>query len=180
MRRLCQSLALLPLAACLQIGTGPDSGLGGGGGSGGTASGSSSGSATASGAGRDAGLGVSSCGHDPQTGVVLCSAIDACPGLALDPAVFPGCGFQPHAGSVIDIECLCVDALCPVGVPTTCAQARTLIEGQSALLVCQQASEGRCVGVSTRDAGSPSTGTCDRACESTCGGEPSCMQLCGC
>ena len=70
------------------------------------------------------------------------------------PGRCPSCGFRIHPGSVIDLECLCGgDVLCPIGIPDTCDQATQLLSSQTALVVCQQASDGRCVQVAS-DAGS--------------------------
>ena len=150
-------LVLLPLAACLQISTGTGTGAG-------TTAGSTSPASTESG---DGGTGGSGCAEDPQTQIVLCEGIDLCPGVVVDPGVYPNCGFRLHGGSALDLECLCGDELCPVGVPTTCAQAQQLLDGQSSLLVCQQEGQGSCVSLVAPDAGSASPCA---ACAAECGG----------
>lgn len=118
------------------------------------------------------------CGPDPQTGTVLCIGISACPSMAVDPSAWPGCGFRVLGGTALDLECVCGSALCPIGVATTCEQASQLLSTQNVLAVCQQASEGRCVGLSPADSGAPST--CDRNCQIGCGAAPDCLQICGC
>jgi hypothetical protein len=178
------ALAALPLIACLQqVSTGTGTTDPGGGGAASTAT---SGTDTPAGAG---------CATDPATGVTLCEQTSLCPALSVDQGTFPSCGFRIHTGTVIDLECLCGDVLCPIGIADTCDQASQLLSSQtSSLTVCQQASDGRCVQV-TGDGGAsptptaaptsttspaPSTSTCDKVCEAECAGEPNCIQLCGC
>ena len=86
---------------------------------------------------------------------------------------------------MIDLECLCNgEMLCPIGVPDTCNQATQLLSSQTALVVCEEASDGRCVQVGPSDAGAAGDAAtpspCDKQCESECAGEPDCIQLCGC
>jgi hypothetical protein len=120
------------------------------------------------------------CGTDPQSQITLCSGVDTCPGLTIDPAAWPNCGFRIGAGTSLDLECLCANALCPIGVATGCTQATQLLSAQNELSVCQQVSENRCpMVVAPPDAGAvPST--CDRNCEIGCGTAPDCLQICGC
>jgi hypothetical protein len=162
----------MPLAACLQVSTGTDTGPGASSGAG-----TSAASAASAAGGTTGGTG---CSTDPQSGVTLCTGTAACPGVTVDPNAFPICGFVLHAGGTLDLECLCSDSLCPIGVPRTCAQASQLLTTQTLLLVCQQASDGRCVQLTTPDAGSSGSGTCLQQCRSDCAGVPNCMQLCGC
>lgn len=133
----------------------------------------------------------SACGTDVQTQVTLCAGIDLCPGIVVDQGTLPGCGFRIHAGAVIDLECLCTDVLCPIGVADTCDQVTQLLSEQTSLTVCEQASEGHCLQVGAPAATATPTATataaptspassCDRTCESECAGEPDCIQLCGC
>jgi len=173
MRWLSAALGLPFLVGCLQITTGTGDGTGGGGGSGG------SGGSAASGSGSgDAGPSGSGCTEDPQSQVILCEQIDSCPGVVVDQGLYPGCGFRLHGAAAIDLECVCADELCPVGVASTCADAQQLLAAQSSLLVCQQASEGRCLPLGAPDAGSASS-PCS-ACAAQCGGSPGCFQACGC
>lgn len=123
----------------------------------------------------DSGVFGAGCGTDAVTGVTLCAAISTCPGLTVDQGAFPGCGFRV-LGTALDLECLCGDALCPIGVPTTCAQAKTLLQNQTQPLVCMQVNEGRC----TTPAVKPPAGSCDKTCASECGGDPTCIKACGC
>jgi hypothetical protein len=95
-------------------------------------------------AGADGSGGIN-CGVDPDTGVTLCSGNSACPGVTVDPDLFPGCGFRiDNANDVIDLECACYGQICPIGVATTCAQATALMQNQSQYTVCMQVDEGRC------------------------------------
>jgi len=166
MREILVFVLVLTSAACLQIGT--NSGVGSGGGSAALSAGAGSG---------NGGPGGTGCIEDSTGQTVLCEQIDTCPGVDVDPGAFPDCGFRLRAGTLLDLECLCGSALCPVGVPTTCDEARKLLDGQSALLVCQQQEEGRCIDFATPDAGGSS---CDPTCRDECAGAASCLQLCGC
>jgi len=156
------------LAACMEVTTGTGTGQGAGGQAGG---------ATSAGGG-DAGVAGANCFEDPSSQITLCEQIGACPGVVVEPGSFPNCGFRVGGPSPLDLECLCDNALCPVGVPGSCAQAAQLLEGQSALVVCEQQAEGRCISLGVPDAGAAST--CDKTCEGDCSGDPSCIQLCGC
>ncbi len=84
------------------------------------------------------------CGADPQTGNVLCLGLSSCPGLIVDQNNYPGCGFRVTGGTTIDIECACSGYLCPLGVATSCTQAKSLLASQTYAGVCVQVSEGRC------------------------------------
>jgi hypothetical protein len=135
----------------------------------------------------DASTGAASgtgCGTDPTTGVTLCTGITECSSITVDQSALGGCGFRIHSGSgVIDLECLCGTQLCPIGVPDTCAEASSLLGGQTSLVVCEEASEGKCVqegeeAGTTSTTGTPST--CNQQCVVSCGAEPDCQQLCGC
>jgi hypothetical protein len=168
------ALVALPLLACLQqvsTGTGTTDPTA----SGTTAAVASTGTTTPAGAG---------CSTDPASQITLCEQTSLCPGVSVDQGTLSGCGFRIHAGAVIDLECLCGEELCPIGVPDTCAQATQLLSSQtSSLVVCEQASNGTCEQVGASDAGtatSPSVSTCDKTCETECAGEPDCIQLCGC
>jgi hypothetical protein len=137
--------------------------------------------ASSSSAGPDGGFGTAatgvSCGEDLQTGIVLCRGISTCPNLLVGSDQFPDCGFRIH-GDALDLECLCSGALCPIGAPATCDQARQLLSSQTEFGVCQQVNDGRCLDLNaTRDAGANG---CDKTCAAQCGGDPSCIKLCGC
>jgi hypothetical protein len=161
--------AFLLSASCLQIGTGT-----------GTDPGTDAGSVPVSSlaAGNDAGFTGENCFADPATQVVLCQTVDACPGAPVDPDLFPNCGYAMRGGSQLDLECLCGTALCPIGVPASCAQAKTLLDAQSAFVVCGQQDEGRCLELVAPEAGP--RGMCDPSCRDECAGAPDCIQLCGC
>jgi hypothetical protein len=170
--RLVPTLSILApamLAGCLQIGTG--SGSGGG----------ADGGPTAAGGGADSGPVGAGCVQDPQTQVVLCEQIDVCPTVIVEPGAYPNCGFRLYSASPLDLECLCGDALCPIGVPTSCADAQQLLDARNSLQVCQQSTEGSCLTLVTPDAGSGSgsAGPC-AACAAQCGGSPACYAACGC
>jgi hypothetical protein len=173
MRELPVPLLVVPLVACMQIGTGTGTGTG----SGTTGAGGGAAPLAAGVPAGDGGPVGTNCVRDPATQTVLCEQIDTCPGVDVDPGGFPDCGFRLYAGGSLDLECLCGSALCPVGVPTTCDEAKKLLDGQSALLVCQQLADGRCVDSVTPDAG---VSRCDPVCRSECAGDPTCFQLCGC
>jgi hypothetical protein len=118
------------------------------------------------------------CTQDLGGGTKLCTYISVCPSLGVDHDQFPNCGFRIR-GDTIDLECVCNGALCPMGSPTSCTQAKELLSSQTELGVCQQIAEGRCTSIGgTPDAGT--TSTCDRACAGQCGGDPSCISGCGC
>jgi len=175
--------AALATSGCLDLQQilGGDAGTGSGGGS---SSGSSSGSGSSADGGTPATTthGAQSgtgCTTDATSGITLCEAIDACPGITVDQGAFPGCGWRMSAASLYDLECACGDALCPVGTPTSCADAQQLLDqAQSSVLVCQQSSEGTCMPLTPAGGGTPSS--CDKSCESQCAGDPNCIQLCGC
>jgi hypothetical protein len=161
--------------ACVQVGTGTDTGTGTTA-DGGTAS-SSDGST----------MGLTGCGPDPATGVVLCLGTGACPNMTIDTTAFPSCGFHQGGASEFDLECICNGAeLCPIGEPTTCAEVSQLLtQQQSALQVCQQVSTGGCLSLQDAGSGSGSGGTTGlssacQTCVSSCGSTPACYQSCGC
>jgi hypothetical protein len=126
----------------------------------------------------DGGPSGTNCFEDLRARTILCGQIDTCPGVDVDPTLFPDCGFRMHAGSLLDLECLCGDAMCPVGVATDCNQAKQLLAMQNAFVVCLQQAEGRCVQIVTPNADAGRA--CDTTCRSGCAGSPSCLQLCGC
>ena len=166
MRAILRLFAFVPLMACApNQGAGADAGAEGG-------TSASSPSAQPQGAG---------CGAESTTGATLCTAISLCPTVAVDHDVYPNCGFRIH-GQAIDLECACNGALCPIGAPTTCAQAAQLLSGQTELQVCSQVNEGRCTTPTPASSSSSSSGsgTCDRTCAGECGGDPGCVRLCGC
>jgi hypothetical protein len=117
-----------------------------------------------------------SCGQDPQTGETLCLGLSTCPGLTVDQNEFPGCGFRVTGGSTVDLECACSGYVCPIGIATSCAQAKSLLASQTFAGVCVQVSEGRCT---SGNAKAPPN-NCDKTCASQCGGDPTCLQGCGC
>jgi hypothetical protein len=154
---------VLTLASCLQLGNHAQADAGASGGAGGELD------AAAAPVGAN-------CASDPSSGVTLCSAISSCPDVPVDPDQYPGCGYRIR-GSALDLECLCGDSLCPIGVALSCAQARSLLADQSALAVCAGVAEGRCTAVATLP---HSGGSCDPECRTSCAGDPSCTVLCGC
>jgi hypothetical protein len=163
-----------PLGGCIQQPGSGDagSGAGGDGGSSGLVDGGAAGP-TAQGA---------DCIVEPTTGLHICTAISICPKVVIDHEIFPNCGFRIH-GQALDMECACSGMICPLGAPTTCDQAVTLLRNQTELQVCQQVNEGRCTpGASA--GGSSSSGAapngCDKTCASECAGDPNCVRLCGC
>ncbi len=174
---LSAALAALAAAGCVQVSTGPDDPTG-------DAAPVPVPAAAATGDGGPSGVG---CGADPTTGTVLCVGVSSCASLAFDPSAWPNCGFRVTGGTTLDLECLCGDSLCPIGVATSCDQASELLSSQTQLMVCEQVAEQRCVSVAVTaaptgdDAAAPSTpSTCNQTCLVGCGTAPDCLQLCGC
>jgi hypothetical protein len=162
-------LVLSILASCIQFGTGT-----------GTRPGSEAGAPAplTHMASAEGGLQGTNCFQVPGTQSALCEQLDSCPDLRVDPGAFPDCGFRVNGDTRLDLECVCDNALCPIGVPTSCDQAKQLLAAQSAIIVCAQLAEGRCLELVPPDAGRG--GNCDHACAASCAGAPSCIQLCGC
>jgi hypothetical protein len=172
-RLLCAAAASLAFAlpACIQLPGITDSDAG---------SAAASGDAAAT---SDAGSAVtgSGCTQDLGGGAVLCTATSECAGLTVDHDKFPNCGFRIH-GTAIVIECVCDNQLCPLGVPTSCTQAKDMLDTQTEVQVCAQVNDGRCSALTSGQqtgAGAPPS-SCDKACAGECGGNPSCLQICGC
>jgi hypothetical protein len=155
-------------SGCLQISTGADAGTESSG-----ATGTTGASATLTG---------ENCATDSTGTVTLCQGISTCPGVTVDPGAFPNCGFLVDGTSVLDVECVCSDSLCPIGVPQTCADVTALLNAQTELGICSQVSEGRCISLiaPTVDASTTSTSTCTSDCQMECSGEPDCLVACGC
>ena len=119
------------------------------------------------------------CGTEVTTGVVLCTGVSTCADITVDQTVLIGCGFRINGGDAYDLECGCNGYLCPLGTPTTCAEATQLLSNQNISLVCEQVSEGHCTqpgGTTT----TTTTSTCDQTCAANCVGAAPCLQLCGC
>jgi hypothetical protein len=125
---------------------------------------------------QDSGATGAGCTNDLGGGVKLCTYISSCPQLGVDHDKFPDCGFRIR-GDALDLECVCNGVLCPMGVPTSCAQATQLMNAQTEIGVCQQVAEDRCT---TLQAPSNGGTTCDKNCESQCFGDSSCIKGCGC
>ncbi|HEY2404975.1 MAG TPA: hypothetical protein VGI10_03185 [Polyangiaceae bacterium] len=165
MQRIVALGCLLSLASCLQLGNGSQAS--GGGNTGGAADSSPDASTSATGV---------NCGTDPSSGVTLCEGISSCPDEPIDQGQYPGCGYRIR-GNTLDLECLCGDSLCPIGVALNCDQARSLLADQSALAVCAGVSEDRCTALAVVPTNSSN---CDTACRDECAGDPGCAVLCGC
>jgi hypothetical protein len=120
----------------------------------------------------------SGCTSDLGGGTVLCTGISLCSAVTVDHDQFPDCGFRIN-GTALDLECDCDGQLCTLGVPATCAAASQILADQTEVLACEAVNNGTCTALGAADAGT-TTGTCDQECESSCGGAPSCIQLCGC
>jgi len=148
---------------------------------GGTTSSGGGSTATTAAAGSTVAVGAS-CGVDPDTGATLCLGNSLCPDITINSQVFPACGFRID-GAVIDIECSCGYSLCPLGA-TTCATAQTLLASDNEGIVCAQLSAGTCAAgtptTTTSASSSSSGGTCDTTCRDECGGDPTCIEACGC
>jgi hypothetical protein len=139
--------------------------------------------ATASSSRADAGgdaatsTGGTGCVVDSVSNVMLCTSVDACPGLAVDHDLYPDCGFRVPALS-IDVLCVCGDSLCSLGTALSCPQIQAMLAQSSELAVCAQENEGRCA---ARGPVKPTpSGSCDHTCASECAGDPGCFRLCGC
>lgn len=123
------------------------------------------------------------CGQLPDG--QLCRTTTWCPSVKVDPSRFPNCGFRIR-GSAVDLQCVCNgEWLCPMGTPSTCAQAAQLVSSQNELIVCAQISEDRCASLRTTAGSTSSSGggtpDCDKMCLSTCDpGDSGCRKLCGC
>jgi hypothetical protein len=126
------------------------------------------------------------CGTDPSSGITLCVGTSGCPSVRVDQSVFPECGFYFANGNVY-LVCLCAGSLCPIGQPTTCNAAASLLDSTNEGAVCAEISNpGGCTALGTAaaamDGGSDSgSGSgCDESCAAMCAGEPDCLPLCGC
>jgi hypothetical protein len=179
----CAFLGAGVLVACVDIST--STGNGSGSGTSGTAGTSSTSSVTET---ADAAVGVQGTGCSPiqDLGINLCTSTTSCPSVIVDPEQFPGCGWRIVNG-VADLQCDCNGLMCPIGTPTTCAQAASLLQNQTQLIVCQQLGEGRCVPAVAPPAASSSSsssggggGSCDQNCAADCSNNPSCLAMCGC
>jgi len=128
-----------------------------------------------------------SCGTDPQSGVNLCLGTTECPDTKLNLDDFPDCGFRTTKGSY-DLECVCNgNALCPVGVASSCDELPGLFAKKSLADICNQAADGMCTDVEKAQpaaGAAPATPTrsptCDDGCAMDCAGSPPCLQACGC
>jgi hypothetical protein len=149
-------------------------------------------SSASSGSGEDAGASAASVVGSGCTqltaSISLCASISSCPGLALNAQVFPQCGFRIH-GTAIDPECVCGTALCPIGVPTTCAEAAAEASGDTTYdSVCEQSVEGSCLPLNAGSSGSGGSGassgsgtsTACQQCIQNCDNVPSCIDACNC
>ena len=134
---------------------------------------------TAKSVSADTGVG---CGTDPETGVRLCLGTTECEDVMLDLDDFPGCGFRTTKGSY-DLECVCNgQALCPVGIASSCDEIAGLFAHRSLTEICNQVGDGDCAEVGKPAAPSaPRTSpTCDKVCAADCAGAPHCLKSCGC
>jgi len=169
MRAVVGALGCLSLSGCLQATSSSD---------GGAVAAASGPSETAEAA--DGTVAGSNCTEQPG-GIILCEQIAACPGVDVDPGALPDCGFRLEGAASIDLECECSGLLCPIGVPESCENAAQLLQGQSSLVVCEQASVGLCLGTGASDGGNAGAASgCDTECESECAGAPGCILACGC
>jgi hypothetical protein len=168
MRWLIGWCVLGSLSGCLQLGKVLDSGSDGG---------ASDSAGAAADAGASAPATGTNCGIDPSSGIALCLGISSCPTVRVDSDQFPDCGYR-ISGTVIDLECLCGDALCPMGSAASCLDAKGLLSEQSAQGVCATAADGKCT--SLKQTPAVSSSTCDKDCRTQCGGDPNCVTLCGC
>jgi hypothetical protein len=133
--------------------------------------------------GGDAGITGENCAVDPVTRVELCTRVSLCPSVAVDHDRFPFCGLRIR-GNTFDLTCWCDGWVCPMGTPTTCNEARRLLDTQFESQVCAQVDEGRCTQPQTE--GDPVEGPpegalrCAPDCIQACGGGTACRFACGC
>jgi hypothetical protein len=135
----------------------------------------------------DAGIVGGGCGIEQKSGLQLCVATSQCPDVVVDTQALPSCGFRIR-GAVVDLVCACGTAICPMGVFSTCAQAKQLLANQTEQAVCVQVAEGRCMessGTSSSSSSSSSSSgganaACDRQCMKDCGGGEACASVCNC
>jgi hypothetical protein len=122
-----------------------------------------------------------SCTTDYATGAKLCLGTSACPGVLVDSAQFPGCGFGTLTAD-FDLRCVCLgNYLCKVGTASTCQQVSSLFSGNSLASVCNQVSLGYCSqGGNTQTGRFDAGASCDVNCYSGCVGAPACIVACGC
>jgi hypothetical protein len=105
----------------------------------------------------------------------ICQDLSTCPGVTFDHAKFPDCGYSVH-GASIDPECFCYGGVCPMGAPETCADMAALLSsGVTEESVCAKVATGHC-----QDLGTPTTFSPCQLCKYNCGGDPYCLQECGC
>jgi hypothetical protein len=148
--------------------------------------------AGASATGSDGGTSTSATGATPTvtgtsctaitSSISLCQTISSCPTLALSTQVFPECGFRIN-GTAIDPECLCdSEYLCPIGHPTTCAEAAADSSGDVSYdSVCEQEVSGGCTDLTAGSTSSSSTTSAAcQSCVNACDNVPSCIDACGC
>jgi hypothetical protein len=120
------------------------------------------------------------CGTEVTTGVVLCTGVTTCADITVDQTALNGCGFRINGGDSYDLECGCNGYLCPLGAPTTCAEATQLLSNQTVALVCEEVSEGHCTQPGGTTTTTTTTSTCDQNCAAMCVGAAPCLQMCGC
>jgi hypothetical protein len=121
------------------------------------------------------------CFTDVSTGVTLCATSALCPGVDIDPANFPNCGFVP--GATVEAGCLCPPGteLCPIGVGTSCTNLTTNLANANGISgICNQVSTNTCRDLTAQPSGSGGASGCNQDCLSQCSGSPGCAQLCGC
>lgn len=144
--------------------------------------------------GGDASVVGAGCGVEGESGAQLCRATALCPNVVVDGETLPHCGFRIR-GAIVDLVCACGQALCSMGVYTTCAQAARLLTTQTEQQVCIQVNENRCTPVPTSASSGSGGGSsgggggsgsgnnkpgCDKACVAECGGGSACASVCGC
>lgn len=169
MRSAALVLSALGLVACQNLDTGEG--------------GADAGATSADGGSKsaDAGIVGGGCGREASSGAELCAATTMCPDVVVDTQAMPSCGFQIRGGAV-DLVCACGTSICPMGIFTTCAAARRLLETQTEQGVCVQLAEGRCVELAAgaESGGEGGNPACDRGCLADCGGGAACASVCNC
>lgn len=171
----CLAAGAPALVACMDVSTGT-----GGSGSGSTGKDAGAAATAEGGAVIAPAVTGTNCGVDSNLGISLCASTSQCPNVVIDQSVFPGCGWRVLNGTA-DLQCDCNGMMCPIGTPSTCGDAATLLSTQTQGTVCQGIAEGRC----TTPGGAAPTGSgggsnCDKNCAADCAGNASCLMICGC
>jgi hypothetical protein len=174
------AVLLASFVACVDVSTGTGAGKGG------TADSGTAPNPASNPDGGPAGVQGTGCTTNPDLGIPLCTSTTSCPSIVIDERTFPNCGWRILNGNA-DLQCDCNGLMCPIGTPTTCAQAATILQGQTEQTICAQLSDGRCIQPTAATSTGTGTGSgggtpssCDQNCAADCSGNPTCLTMCGC